>query len=318
MPDVPPADDSPQAVAAGPSQEPGTERRVFAPSQPAEVTDPVAGETRAGHRAVGAAAPGPGADRAARGSTPLAAPLTAIAATVALALLLAVCAASGQPQTGLALAFVGVVLAWGWPVLLRAPSPSITSAIIGVGAVAISATAGLTRTEPFLRWVPVAVAVSVIAGFFHQLLRRDGRAELTHGAATTVSGLALATIGAPLAVLPAYRHGSHYVLAAGAALGLAALAEVLGRWPLWRRWMPAVVVVVGGAGAIVVSARVDGIPVLAASLLGVLAAGISHTLRRVVLALPGADALQARIAVGAASVLVVGVVVYLLTRLYAA
>jgi hypothetical protein len=310
MPDVLPADDSPQAVAAGSSQEPGTERRVFAPSQPTEVTDPVAGETRAGHRAVGAAAPGPEA----RGSTPLA----AITATVALALLLAVSAASGQPQTGLALAFVGVVLAWGWPVLLRAPSPSITSAIIGVGAVAISATAGLTRTEPFLRWVPVAVAVSVIAGFFHQLLRRDGRAELTHGAATTVSGLALATVGAPLAVLPAYRHGSHYVLAAGAALGLAALAEVLGRWPLWRRWMPAVVVVVGGAGAIVVSARVDGIPVLAASLLGVLAAGISHTLRRVLLALPGADALQARIAVGATSVLVVGVVVYVLARLYAA
>ena len=313
MPDVPPADDSPRAVAAGPSQEPRTERRVFAPSQPAEVTDPVAGETRAGHRAVGAAAPGPGADRAARGSTPLA----AIAATVALALLLAVCAASGQPQTGLALAFVGVVLAWGWPVLLRAPSPSITSAIIGVGAVAISATAGLTRTEPFLRWVPVAVAVSVIAGFFHQLLRRDGRSGLTHGAATTVSGLALATVGAPLAVLPAYRHGSHYVFAAGAAISLAALAEVLGRWPLWRRWMPAVVVVAGGAGAIVVSARVDGIPVLAAGLLGVLAAGISHAVRRVLLALPGADALQARIAVGATSVLVVGVVVYVLTRLYA-
>ena len=239
-------------------------------------------------------------------------------ATVVLALLVAVSAASGQPQTGLALAAIGLVLAWGWPVLLGAPSPSVTSVVIGLGAVAIAGTAGLTRTEPFLRWVAVAVAVSVIAGFFAQLLRRDGRLRLTQGAATTVSGLALAAAGAPLAVLPAYRLGSHYVLAAGAALGLAALAELPGRWSGGHRWRLAVVVAAGAAGSVGVSAAVDGIPVVAAVLLGVLVAAISHALRRVLTALPGAGALRARMAVAAASVLVVGVVVYLLTRLYAA
>jgi len=277
--------------------------------------EPVEPTTRAGRRAAREAARRDGSSPETLAPTRPSVTL----ATVVLALLVAVSAASGQPQTGLALAAIGLVLAWGWPVLLGAPSPSVASVVIGLGAVAIAGTAGLTRTEPFLRWVAVAVAVSVIAGFFAQLLRRDGRLRLTQGAATTVSGLALAAAGAPLAVLPAYRLGSHYVLAAGAALGTAALAELPGRWSGGHRWRLVVVVVAAGAaGSVGVSAAVDGIPVVAAVLLGVLVAAISHALRRVLTALPGAGALRARMAVAAASVLVVGVVVYLLTRLYAA
>lgn len=321
MPDVAPDDDI-QPAAAVSSREPVEPVEPVEPLEPLERGEPAEADgdaeaaeplTRAGRRAMQAAAARSGTGP----STIAPTHPSVILATVALGLLVVVSAASGQPQTGLALAFVGVVLAWGWPVLLGAPSPSLTALVIGIGAVAIAGTAALTRTEPFLRWVPVAVAVSVIAGFFHQLLRRDGRPRLTHGAATTISGLALAAAGAPLAVLPAYRLGSHYVLAAGAALGLAALVEVTGRRPGWHRWMLVVVVVAGVAGAVGVSAAVDGIPVLAAVILGALVAAVSHALRRVLASLPGADALQARMATGSASVLVVGVVVYLLTRLYA-
>ena len=240
-----------------------------------------------------------------------------VLATAALALLVSVSAASGQPQTGLALAFLGIVLGWGWPILLGAPSPVVTSVIISIGAVAVEAAAGLTRTEPFLRWVPVAAAVSMLAAFLHQILRRGGRTRVTYGAATTISGLALATTGAPLAVLPAYRSGDDYVLAAGAALALAALVELLGRWPRWHRWLLLPVTVAGAAGAMVVALAVGDVPLLAAAILGVLVAAVSHALRRVLTPLPGAAALQARMAMGAASVLVVGVVVYLVTRLFA-
>ena len=241
-----------------------------------------------------------------------------VLATAALALLVSVSAASGQPQTGLALAFLGIVLGWGWPILLGAPSPVVASVIICVGSVTVEAAAGLTRTEPFLRWVPVAAAVSMLAAFLHQILRRGGRTRLTYGAATTISGLALATTGAPLAVLPAYRSGDDYVLAAGAALALAALVELLGRWPRWHRWLLLPVVGAGAAGAMVVALAVGDVPLLAAAILGVLVAAVSHALRRVLTPLPGAAALQARMAMGAASVLVVGVVVYLITRLFAA
>ena len=248
----------------------------------------------------------------------VATPPAVVLATAALALLVSVSAASGQPQTGLALAFLGIVLGWGWPILLGAPSPVVTSVIISIGAVAVEAAAGLTRTEPFLRWVPVAAAVSVLAAFLHQILRRDGRTRLTYGAATTISGLALATTGAPLAVLPAYRFGDDYVLAAGAALTLAALVELLGHWSGWTRWMLLPVTVAGAAGAVGVALLVGRVPLLGAAILGVLVAAVSHALRRVLTPLPGAAALQARMAMGAASVLVVGVVVYVITRLFAA
>lgn len=292
MPVVPTAED-PQPASAPPEQ----------PEQRA---------TRAGRR--GAREAGRPVDPASLVATHPA----VVLATAALALLVSVSATSGQAQTGLALAFLGIVLGWGWPVLLGAPSPVITSVIIGIGAVAVEAVAALTRNEPFLRWVPVAAAVSMLAAFLHQILRRDGRARLTYGAATTISGLALATTGAPLAVLPAYRSGEDYVLAAGAALALGALVELLGHWPGWRRWLLLPVIVAGAAGALGVALAVGHVPLVAAAILGVLVAAVSHALRRVLTPLPGAGALQARMAMGAASVLVVGVVVYIVTRLFAA
>jgi hypothetical protein len=61
---------------------------------------------------------------------------------------------------------------------------------------------------------------------------------------------------------------------------------------------------------------VTGIPLTGAALAGVLAAAISHSMMRVLFALPRARATQAAVAVGAAGVLVVGVVVYLLARIF--
>lgn len=245
-------------------------------------------------------------------------------ATAALGLLLALSAGSGPIPTALALAFTGVVLAWGWPVLLGCPSARSTSLLVGTGAVAVSGTVALTDEEPFLRWVPVAVAVSVIAAFLHQLGRRDGRPGLAHGVATSVSGLALAAAGAPLAALPSYPGTAPYVVAAMTALSVAALVELLGRWnalnrwPAANQWLAVPVVVLGAASAVAAAGLVHGIPLAAAASIGALVAGVSHALRRAFLALPGARGLQARMAAAAGSVLVVGVVVYLLTRVYAA
>lgn len=244
-------------------------------------------------------------------------PATAMA-TAALALLLALSVGSGPVQAALAVAFTGVVLAWGWPTLLQCPSPRGTSLVVGAGAVAVGATVALTRTEPFLIWVPVTVAVSVIVAFLHQLARRDGRPGLARGAAASASGLALAAAGAPLAALPWYRGSGPYVVAAMTALAVAALVELLGRWPATNRWLAVPVLVLGAAGALAAGALAHGIPLVAAALLGALVAGVSHALRRALLALPGAAGVQARTAAAAGSALVVGVVVYLLVRVYAA
>ena len=62
--------------------------------------------------------------------------------------------------------------------------------------------------------------------------------------------------------------------------------------------------------------RRDRAPAGGAALAGVLVAGISHSMMRVLFALPGAKTAQGAVAVGAAGVLIVGVVVYLLARIF--
>ncbi len=295
---MPLAEDSPRAdvPSAVPSAEPSGERPL----------------TRRELRLAGEAA----ARRTGQPSDAAATRPSVVLATLGMALLLVLSAATGPTPTGMAVAFIAVVLAWGWPSLLDAPSPRMTSLILGAGGLLIAAAAVVASSEPFLRWVPVAVAGGVIAGFFHQLVRREGRVRLAFGAATTVSGLALASAGVPFAVLPHYPVGARYVYVGGAALALTALVELLGRWATWQRWMVSITVLVAALGAIGAAAALHGIPLLAAGFLGALVAATSHAMRRVLGSLPGAGGVQARMASAAASVLVVGVVVYLIARIF--
>jgi len=240
-----------------------------------------------------------------------------VVATIALALLVGLSAAGGPLPTGAAVGFVGVVLAWGWPTLFSAPTPGWSATLIGSGALALGLTVGLTQDEPMLRWLPATIGVSLVLAFLHQLLRHD-RVGLTLGLASTVAGLALATAGAPLAALPAYSRGPGHVAVAMAAVGLAALADLLERVPLVRRWVLVPAVAAGVVGAVVAARLVGVVDPVPAVVLGLVVGAVSHILRRVLAALPGAGSLPARLSQGAASVLVVGVLVYLVTRLYVA
>ncbi len=240
--------------------------------------------------------------------------LAAAATGVALALLLGVSAYAGSVPTALATAFTAVVMVWGWASLTAAPSPRSATVVTGLGVLAVCATVVLTRTEPYLVWVPAAVAVSVVAAFLHQVFRPGGRPRLTEGIASSVSVLALAACGAPLIALPVESRGARWVAVAMASVAVAA-ALALG---LRRRggapWVLGATVVLGTGVAVLAAWLVGGLPLLAAALLGLLVSAVSHSLLRVLLDLPGAASAQAAVAAGAASVLVVGVLVYLVGR----
>lgn len=276
-------------------------------------------ETRASRRASREAALAAAAtpDDHTREAEPI--PVVTLVATLAMALLLAVSglsATSGQLTTGLALAFAGLVLAWGWPTLLGSPSPRWSGVVVGIGGISVPATAGLTPDAEQLRWLPVSIGITLILCFLQQLLRTD-RTRLTEGLAGTISGLAIATAGAPLAIVPVYRDGPAFLVAAMAAVAAGVLVEQLGRFGSVQRWVVAPVLLGGAIAAAAVALLTDGsLTVVAALLIGVLAAAISHALRRVMAVQPAAAEAPAALANGAASVLVVGVVVYLLTRVY--
>lgn len=318
---MPDASDDPDGAAFGldpgdgPAAEADGEPAVLPGGEPAVEADTVilgTAPTRASRRAARRAEAA--ADVRASESTPV--PVVTTVVTIALALLIAVSGFSGQLTTGVALVFCGVVLSWGWTTLLGSPSPRWSGVVVGVGAVSVPATAGLTADAEQLRWLPVAIGVTLILGFLQQLLRTD-RTRLTEGLAGTIAGLAVATAGAPAAVVPVYRDGADFLLAAMVALVVGALVEQLGRLGSGHRWVLAPVLLAGGLAAYGVAFIVGGsLSALAAVLIGVLVAGVSHVLRRVMAVQPTAAAVPSAAANGAASVLVVGVLVYLLTRVF--
>jgi hypothetical protein len=241
----------------------------------------------------------------------------AVISAVALAVLIGLSALVSVMSTAFAVAFAAVVLVWGWVRLTDAPSPRPAALVLAAGSVAICATAALTRTEPYLVWVPVAVAVSLVAAFLHQVLRGGGRPRLTEGVASSVGALALVASGAAYIPVPYYPHGGPWVLVSVVGVAGAAVPALL----LGRRLSPAWVllgaVVLGTAAAVVTAAFMTGVPLGWAALAGLVVAGLAHPMMRVLFALPGAKTTPAAAAVGAAPVLSVGVVVYLLARIFA-
>ena len=74
----------------------------------------------------------------------------------------------------------------------------------------------------------------------------------------------------------------------------------------------------GGAVAILVGHRLGAVGWGAAALLGVLAAGVSHAVRRVLATLPAISGARSQLVSASASVLTCGVVVYVVGRLWIA
>ena len=241
-----------------------------------------------------------------------------IAATMAFAALVALTGYASPQFVALAVALAGFVLAWGWPLLLSLPSPRGTTGVLGLGTILMTGTALVSQDEPYLRWMPAALAVSVIIGFLHQLMRRDGRPRLTESVAATTSGLAIISAGTALAPIPHVLAGDHALAATMAGLGIGVLADPCVSIPRLRQWALFISMILGGGAALVVSA-VAGDPMLGpAGLLGLLAAAISHAARRVMAPLPATAMPRAQLAVAAASSLLVGVVAFVVVRYFVA
>lgn len=233
-----------------------------------------------------------------------------IAATIAFAALVALTGYASPRFVALAVALAGFVLAWGWPLLLSLPSPRGTTAVLAIGTVLMTGTALVTRDDPYLEWMPAALAVSVIVAFLHQLMRRDGRPRLTESVAAVTSGLAIISAGTALAPIPHVLQGEHALAATMAGLGVGALADPCVSIPRLRQWALFIAMLVGGGAAVVVAVVAGDLLAGPAALLGLLAAAISHAARRVLAPLPATAMPRAQLAAAATSSLLIGVVAY--------
>jgi hypothetical protein len=242
-------------------------------------------------------------------------PLVTIA-VVAFAALLTICAFAGSLFVAVAVALAAGVMAWGWSGLLGLPSPRGTALVLAVGSVAAIGTALATREDPFLVWMPAALAGAIIVAFLHQLARRDGRPRLVESIASNTTAIAMVVSGACFVVLPRTPHGAWVIALAAGGMAVSVLTDLVGDMPRLRVWLMPLAMLAGGVAAIAVALVSGNVSWGPAALLGLLAAGVSHAVRRVLAMLPAISSSRSQLASAGASVLTVGVVVYVVGRLF--
>ncbi len=224
--------------------------------------------------------------------------------------LLALAAVAAPWLLAVGLAACTVVVAWGWSGTFGLPSPRGTVGVLLVGGLALVTAVGVREEEPWLGWAPAALALAMIAAFVHQLFRRDGRPRVVQSISSVVLGLAL--VGCGILMVPASHtaEGIALLLAALGAAGASSLSDLLGLWAPLRGWAMALAMLSGGAAALAVALTLHASPTTWL-VLGVAAGALSHAMRSVLVGLPPLAHPRPRLVAGVVSVLVVGVVPYL-------
>ena len=242
-------------------------------------------------------------------------PLVTIA-VLALAGLVTISAFAGPVLVAVSVALAAGVMAWGWPGLLGLPSPRGSAFVLAVGSAAAIGTVLATTSDPYLNWMPAALAGSMLVAFVHQLARRDGRPRLVESIASNVTAIAIVVSGASLVALPRAPQGDWVVAISASAVAVSALTDLVGGSRRLRAWLLPLAMLFGGAVAIVVGITLANVGWGAAALLGVLAAGISHATRRALAMLPSISAPRSQLVSASASVLTGGLVIYVVGRYF--
>lgn len=234
--------------------------------------------------------------------------------TVVTALALAGAAGSGERLAEITvIVLAGLVVAVGWPHLVGSPSPAGSSVVLGITALAVGGALLVQGSEPFLEQVPAAIAAGVIAMCLHPLVQESARADLARGLAGTALGVVLIACGGLFtSTVP---HGAGPVVVAGVALAVPALVDLLTERPRVVRWMLPAGMLVGGLAATGAHWLLDGEAVSWPALVGVVGAGAAVALRRATTQQPAIEGAPGAIAAGAASVLLVGPLLHLVSRL---
>lgn len=241
-------------------------------------------------------------------------PLVPVAALV-MAAVLAVAAFADHRLLAAAVAWGCLVVAWGWPALLGSASRFGSSAALAVAGISAPVVVAATPTDPYLRFVPGVIAVALVAMFLHQLVRRDGRAHLTESIIITAAGLAVMALAVTLVPLARTLQGPEVLTVAVAAAALGALADLLAPSRALRPWMLPIAMVLGGAAGGLLATTLGHPNPRVAILVGLLTAAVAHAMRRVLAGVQAITTWRGQVTSGISSVLVVGVVAYVLGRL---
>jgi hypothetical protein len=236
--------------------------------------------------------------------------------SIALAAAIGLAGYSGGWVLALAAALVVLCLAAGWGALLDLPAPTGSGALVALsGLVSVGAALRVADTPQPLSAFAGVLAGCVLAAFAHELLRRDGRADLVKSVTGTLAGQVLALLAGGWVLLPATSAGRDAVLVAACGVAAARLAGAL-PWP--RRVTAWAGFAAGVAGALTASAVVSRVSPGAAAAIGLSVAGSVAALDRLFAEESAGPRTLAMLAAAAAPVAAAGTVGYAAVRLLAA
>jgi hypothetical protein len=120
-----------------------------------------------------------------------------------------------------------LVLAWGWPRLAHVSRTTVSSLVIaGGGALALVAVI-LGRSEPYLRYMVIAVAAVTIAAIASEVFFASQQGHAVTSVSGTAAGGAIAASGAAWLAANRTVGAEDLVVAGGVVLAVSAVAAVL-------------------------------------------------------------------------------------------
>ncbi|MDE0572258.1 hypothetical protein ON058_02375 [Demequina sp. B12] len=154
-------------------------------------------------------------------------PTTRASITAVAAAVVAGAGLYGTRWLALGVALIMAFMAVGWPRLLRVANHRVSSLVIFGGALGALGAVVIGRTEPFLRYMAVALAAIAIAALLTEVFFASPRGRAVTGVAATAAGGAIAATGAAWVAANRTAGAEDLVVAAAASLAVAAVASVL-------------------------------------------------------------------------------------------
>lgn len=232
---------------------------------------------------------------------------TAVAASV-----VAVAGLLGTRYLAVGILLIVLALAMGWPVLTRASRTWVSTAIIALGGTAAMIAVLFGRSEPYLRYMVVAVAGLVLAALVSEVFLPSAPGRAVTSVAATASGGAVAASGAAWIASNRTAGAEDLVIAGAVAIAVAAIASVATNHPTVNT---IAALILGAGSGFALGSNMESLSWYSGILVG-LASGVSVVLlaelyRRE----PHPRDRWAGIASGVTPILVAGVLVYLGGRL---
>jgi hypothetical protein len=210
-------------------------------------------------------------------------------------------------EWGLLAVLVALVVAFaaGWAPLLGLPAPGGTFFVVALPGLGALAAVHVTTTEPWLRYLPLVLAMGLLLSFTNELLRADGRERLVESLVGGVSGVVVAVSAAGWIAASKVTDGMALVLLCAAALAAASAVSATPR-------RGAVAVSVGVAAVLPETVPLDGVWA------GVVAAILVTSLQMLFHRLPALREPRAALAVIVLPVAMSGVLAYVVGRVLVA